>query len=157
MIAIKFKKMSLIKLRKTSVKVYAAYAILFAIVVFQSCGTITKYNFSTSRVVPAAEGSVKVNRDKNSNYNIELNVRRLAEPKNLSPAKEMYIVWMETEQNGRKNIGQLKTSSSMLSSTLTSSLKTVATYKPTGFFITAEDNANIQYPEGQTVLSTGSL
>jgi hypothetical protein len=149
--------MNLIKLNKMFTKVYAVYAILFAIVVLQSCGTTTKYNFSTSRVVPAAEGSVKVHKDKNNNYNIELNVMHLAEPKNLSPAKEMYIVWMETEQSGRKNIGQLKTSSSMLSSTLTSSLKTVATFKPTGFFITAEDNANIQYPEGQTVLSTGSL
>jgi len=53
---------------------------------------------------------------------------------------------METEQNGSKNIGQLKTSSSMLSKALTSSLKTVATFKPTGFFITAENDANVQYP-----------
>lgn len=96
-------------------------------------------------------------KDNNSNYSIDLNVKRLAEPKRLSPAKEMYIVWMDTEQNGRKNIGQLKTSSGLFSSALTSSLKTVATFKPTGFLTTAEDNANIQYPEGQTVLSTGSL
>lgn len=135
---------------------YAVFAILFSIVVLQSCGT-TRYNFSTSPVVPAAEGSVKVKKDKNSNYSINLNVKRLADPKRLSPAKEMYIVWMETEQNGRKNIGQLKTSSGLFSSTLTSSLKTVATFKPIGFFITAEDDANIQYPDGQTVLSTGSL
>lgn len=135
---------------------YAVFAILFSIVVLQSCGT-TRYNFSTSPVVPAAEGSVKVKKDKNSNYSINLNVKRLADPKRLSPAKEMYIVWMETEQNGRKNIGQLKTSSGLFSSTLTSSLKTVTSFNPVGFFITAEDDANIQYPDGQTILSTGSL
>ena len=148
--------MNLIKSKRLYTNVYAAFTILFAILMLQSCGT-TKYNFSTSPVVPAAEGSVKVKKDKNSNYSIELNVKRLADPKRLSPAKEMYIVWMETEQNGRKSIGQLKTSSGLFSSTLTSSLKTVSTFKPTGFFITAEDNANIQYPAGQTVLSTGSL
>ncbi len=150
------KKMNIVKLKKLSIKVYAAFTILFAIVVLQSCGT-PKYNFATSVVVPAAEGSVKVKKDKNSNYSIDLNVKRLADSKRLSPAKEMYIVWMETEQNGTKNIGQLKTSSGMFSSGLTSSLKTVSSFKPTGFFITAEDNANIQYPGGQTVLSTGSL
>ncbi|MBC7749635.1 MAG: hypothetical protein H7Z76_13860 [Methylotenera sp.] len=122
----------------------------------QSCGT-TKYNFSTSSVVPAAEGSVKVKKDNNNNYSINLDIKRLADPQRLSPAKKMYVVWMETEQNGRKNIGQLKTSSGLLSSTLTSSLQTVSTFEPTGFFITAEDDANIQYPGGQKVLSTGSL
>ncbi len=134
---------------------YAAFTTLLAIVVLQSCDT-TKYVFSTSPIVPAAQGSVKVKQDKNSNYNIVLDVNNLADPKRLSTAKEIYIVWMETEQNGSKNIGQLKTASGLLSNTLTSSLKTVATFKPTGFFITAENDANIQYPDGQTVLSTGS-
>lgn len=148
--------MNAIKTKRLYTNVYAAFTILFVILVLQSCGT-TKYNFSTSPVVPAAEGTVQVKKDKNSNYNIELDVKRLADPKRLSPAKEMYIVWMETEQNGRKNIGQLRTSSGLFSSTLKSSLKTVSTFKPIGFFITAEDNATIQYPAGQTVLSTRSL
>lgn len=148
--------MNIIKFKKSGVKVYTAFIIMFAIIVLPSC-TTTKYNFLTSRVVPAAEGSVKVKKDNNNNYNIELHVNRLAEPKRLSPPKEMYIVWMETEENGSVNIGQLKTSSGMLSGSLKSSLKTVATFKPTGFFITAEDNANIQYPVGPTVLSTGPM
>lgn len=148
--------MKRLKSKWPSAKMYATFAILFAIVLLQSCGT-TKYNFAVSPVVPAAQGTVKVKTDKNSNYGIELDVMRLADPKRLSPAKEMYIVWMETEQSGRKNIGQLKTSSSLLSNTLKSSLKTVSTFKPTGFFITAENDANVQFPEGQTVLSTGSM
>ena len=90
-----------------------------------------------------------------NNHSIDLDVKRLAEPKRLTPAKEMYIVWMENEENGRKSIGQLKTSSGLFTGTLSSSLKTVSTFKPTGFFITAEDDANIQYPVGQTLLSTG--
>lgn len=134
--------------------VCAAFVLLFATVVLPSCGT-TKYNFSTSSVVPAAEGKVKVKKDGNSNYKISLDVMRLAEPQRLSPSKAMYIVWMETEQNGRKNIGQLKTSSGFLSKTLKSSLSTVTAFKPTGFFITAEDDANIQYP-GAVILTTGA-
>ncbi|HPH20040.1 MAG TPA: hypothetical protein PLE32_14720 [Haliscomenobacter sp.] len=146
--------MNFIKSKRLATKVHTAFTLLLAIAVLQSCG-ITKYDFSISPVVPAAEGSVKVKQDKNSNYNIDLNVKHLAAPARLSPAKEMYIVWMETEQNGVKNIGQLKIPSGMFSITPSSSLKTVATFKPTSFFITAEDNANVQYPDGQTVLSTG--
>lgn len=149
--------MNPIKSKSISPSFYAALTILFILGMLQSCATATKYNFSTSPVVPAAEGSVQVKKDKNNNYNIDLNVMRLADPKRLSPAAAFYMVWMDTEQNGKINIGQLKTSSSLLSKNLTSSLKTVSTYKPTNFFITAEVDANIQYPAGQTVLSTGSF
>lgn len=133
---------------------YRLAIILFTACLMSSCAT--KYAFNTSSVVPAAEGSVKVKKDKNNNYNIELDVKRLADPKRLSPAKDTYVVWMETEQNGRKNIGQLKTSSGLFSGTLKSSIKTVSPFKPISFFITAEDNADIQYPAGQEVLRTGN-
>jgi hypothetical protein len=137
--------MNCIKLKEVTIKVSAAFIVLFAIMMLPSCGT-TNFDFSKSTVVPAAEGSVKVKKDKNNNYNIDLHVKRLADPKRLSPEKKMYVVWLKTEDKGSINIGQLKSSS----------LKTVTTFKPTDFFITAEDNADIRYPEGQTVLNTGN-
>ncbi len=147
--------MNFIKLKEVTIKVSTAFAVLFAIMLLPSCGT-TSYTFSKSSVVPAAEGSVKVKKDKNNNYNIDLHVKRLADPKRLSPAKEIYIVWLRTEDNGSINIGQLKTSSGMFSNSLTSALKTVTTFKPINFYITAENHADIKYPEGQTVLNTGT-
>ncbi len=126
--------------------------ILFAIFFLQACSK--KLAFTTSTVVPAAKGSVKVKDDDNNNYKIELSIIRLAEPKRLNPPKNTYVVWMETKQNGIKNIGQLKTSSGLFSKTLKSSLETVTSFKPVSFFITAEDNANIQYPSDQVVLRT---
>jgi len=130
-------------------------AALFSTLLLQSCAR--KVSFATSSVVPAAEGSVKVSKDRNNNYSIDLYVMRLADPKRLTPAKDFYIVWMNSGNAEAKNIGQLKTSSSMLSKALKSSLKTVASTKPTGFFITAEDHADIQYPAGQEVLRTESF
>ncbi len=131
------------------------FTLLFAFFILQSCGS-SKYTFSTSSIVPAAEGTVKVKKDANSNYKIDLDVKRLAEASRLNPSRELYIVWMETEGNGRKNIGQLNTSSGFLSNTLKSSLSTTSSFKPIGFFITAEDNASVQYPSGQVVLTTGT-
>ena len=131
-------------------------ALLLCTTIFlQSCAQ--KITFGTSSLVTAAEGSVKIKNDNNQNYKIDLSVIRLAEPQRLNPSRQMYIVWMETAGNGTKNIGQLRTSSSILSKTLKSSLETVSPFKPTRIFITAEDDANIQYPGGLVVLSTDNF
>lgn len=147
--------MKAIKLNRIIKFVATAAIILPGILFLQSCSQ--KISFATSSVVPAAEGSVKVKKDKNENYNIDLSVMRLADPKRLDPSKKMYIVWADTRLNGVKNMGQLNTSSSFLSSTLRSSLKTVSPYKPTRIFITAENDAAIQYPGSQVILSTGNF
>lgn len=144
-------------MKKTYVKNVAVRLLLFATILFaafslSSCAK--KMTFGTSSVVPAAEGSVKLKSDKNKNTSIDLNVERLADPERLSPARKTYVVWMETANDGTKNIGNLNTSSGFLSGKMKSSLKTVTPYKPTGFFITAEDDASVQYANGQVVLRT---
>jgi hypothetical protein len=115
-----------------------------------------KIPFAISSVVPSAEGSVKVKHDKNDNYAIDLWVVRLVDPSRLTPTKAGYIVWMQTEKNGTQNIGQLKSSTGFMSSTKKASLYTVTPFKPTGFFITGEDNLAAQYP-GDIVLNTSSF
>jgi len=146
--------MNSVKFKKINGNKFFVLLLLIAVLFFESCAN--KITFLTSSVVPAAEGSVKIKKDKNNNYNIELSLIRLADPKRLNPQKDVYVVWMKTEQNGTKNIGELKTSSTMLSKTLKSSLKTVTPFKPVSFFITAEDNSNIQDPRGEEVLTTGT-
>ena len=133
-------------------KLVMLVTILFTIFSLSSCAK--KLTFGTSSIVPAAEGSVKIKSDKNKNTSIDLSVDRLADPSRLNPPKKTYVVWMETESNGTKNIGSLNTSSGLLSGKMKSSLKTVTPFKPTGFFITAEDDATTQYANGQVVLRT---
>jgi hypothetical protein len=122
---------------------------------FSSCAR--KISFQTSTVVPAAEGTVKVKKDKNDNYRVSLAISNLAEPKRLQPAKNTYVIWMDTDNNRIKNIGQINTSTGFLSSKLKASFETVSSFKPIKIFITAEDDAAIQYPGMQVVLSTGNF
>ncbi len=138
--------------QKAKKNFFSIVIIFFLVFSLASCSK--KISFQTSSVVPSAEGSVKVKKDDNNNYSIDLNVIRLADPKRLEPSKSTYVVWIETAENGSKNIGSLNTSSSMFSKTLKSSLKTVSPFKPVSLFITAEDNADIQYPGTQVVLRT---
>ncbi len=139
-------------IQKTIKNIFSIVIIFFLVFSLASCSR--KISFQTSSVVPAAQGSVKVKKDNNNNYSIDLDIIRLADPKRLEPSKSTYVVWMETAENGSKNIGSLNTSSSMFSKTLKSSLKTVSPFKPVSLFITAEDNADIQYPGSQVVLRT---
>ncbi len=128
---------------------------LTAAFILASCSK--KIAFETSAVVPSAEGTVHMKKDNNNNYTIDLALMRLANPSRLTPPKEAYFVWMETSDNGVKNIGQLKTSSGRFSKTLKSSLKTVTPFKPTGFFITGEESTTVQYPGALVVMRTKSF
>ncbi len=122
---------------------------------FSSCAK--KIMFEQSSIVPGAEASVKIKKDRNGNYSINMDVLHLAEPKKLQPAKSVYLVWMQTDDNSTKNIGILNSSSGLLSKTLKASLHTVTPFKPTRIYITAEDDSKITFPAGETVLTTGNL
>lgn len=111
-------------------------------------------NFTTSGVVPAAEGYIKIARDDNRNYTIDVHVKRLAEPSRLKPPKQFYLVWMESKSNGIKNLGRLDSSTGLFSSHLRALLHAVTPFKPERVFVTAEDQPNITYPGTQVVLST---
>lgn len=113
-----------------------------------------KHEFLISSTQPAARGTVKITKDKNSNYNIKVEIFGLAEVSRLQPAKHTYVVWMVTDNETNKNIGQLKSSTSLTSKALKANLETVSTIKPIKIFITAEDDGSIQDTGAQTVLST---
>jgi hypothetical protein len=122
---------------------------------FNSCAV--KSAFLSSSVVPAAKGNVKVKRDKNKNYVIQVNVTNLAEVARLQPPKQTYVVWMVSDQEETNNIGQLKSSKNFLSKQMSVSFETVSSSKPVKIFITAENDGGTQYPGEQIVLTTNNF
>lgn len=128
---------------------------IITLLLFTSCAG--KNEFLSSSVVPAARGFVKVKKDKNKNYVIQLQVDYLAEAERLQPPKKTYVVWLVTDQDGTKNIGQLSSSTKALSTKLKASFESVSPHKPVRVFITAENDATISYPGLQTILSTDRI
>jgi len=126
-----------------------AMMILFS---FDSC--TKKENFLNSAIVPAARGFVQVRRDRNKNFVIKVVLSDLAEVQRLQPPKQSYVVWMLTDQGITKNMGRLNSSTGLFSKTLKASFRTVSTFNPSKIFITAEDDASIQYPVGQIIITT---
>jgi hypothetical protein len=83
-----------------------------------------------------------------------LHLSDLAEVDRLQKAKESYVVWMVTDNEERKNIGLLNSSSGMLSSKLKANFETSSSTRPMQIFITAEEDGSVQYPGSRIILST---
>jgi len=126
--------------------------VICSLLMFSSCAK--KLHFATSTVVPAAEGRVKYKKDDNGNYAIDVKIRTWLIQKKLTPPKDTYVLWMETDQGTVQNLGQIVSSSGFFTSGLKATLEAVTSFKPRGFFITAEDNAAVTYPGPQVVLRT---
>ena len=131
-----------------------SFLLSFFILCLVSCSH--KIGFQPSSVAPAARGEVKVNKDKNNNYAIDLDVQMLAEPNRLAQPRSAYIVWADTE-HGMQKLGQLKTDDGLFSKKLKASMKTTTPYKPRRIFITAEDNTAVRFPGNYVVLTTDSF
>lgn len=134
-----------------------APAAFVAVLIFLSVSCSRKIGFVNSGTVPAARGFVKIKKDKNHNYGIQVELDNLAEVERLQPARNAYVVWMETNEEAVKNIGQIKSSTGMLTSKLNASFHTVSALKPTKIFITAEEDAGAKYPANPVLLSTSTF
>lgn len=146
------------KSKRLSILIRSIFFGIFTVVVIFLFGSCTSpVRFLTSSVVPAAQGDVKVKMDKNKNYSIEIQIADMADVTRLQPSKRTYVVWMVTDQGLTKNIGQLNSTTSLLSKRHKAELKTVSSFKPVKIFITAEDEEGVQNPGMQGVLSTDTF
>lgn len=136
-------------INEINIKMPQIRLIIFAalVAVIYSCATMVK--FPVSQIVPAAEGTVKVKKDKNNNYQIAVNVKHLANPDRLTPPRNVYIVWAETEEGITKNLGRLASNKSNKGT-----MKTSTPFYPVQIFITAEDEGNITFPGNQELFRT---
>lgn len=116
-----------------------------------SCAT--KVDFPVSKVTPGADVTAKVKKDANDNYRIDLKAEKLTSPDRLNPPKEMYVVWIETNR-GTKNLGKLRMSSGIFSSTRKGALSTTVAFEPKRIIITAEDSSTNNQPGTSVIISS---
>lgn len=143
------------KMNSLSRTILLSAATVLLLFSFGACAK--KITFQNSSTVPAARGKVTVKKDNNKNYAVQIKIENLAEVSRLDSSKNTYVVWMETEESQIKNIGQIKSDSNFMSSKLKATFETVTAFKPTKIFITAEDNADVQYPGSQLILETSKF
>lgn len=119
-------------------------------------GCSSKNYFAVSESTPAARGYVKVKRDNNKNYSIQVQVYNLAEVARLQPPQSTYVVWMEAD-NTTVNLGQIKSDNNFLSKKLKAKFSTATVFKPTRIYITAETLGTTTIPSNYLILTTKNI
>jgi hypothetical protein len=106
-----------------------------------------KVEMKTSSTVPAAEGRAILDHDRNKNVQVTLEVRHLAKPQSLAPAKDTYVVWIQPEGQEANNVGVLR-----VNDELKGDFRTTTPYKKFDLFVTAEDSPTVSSPSGTEIM-----
>lgn len=96
---------------------------------------------------PAAEGKVTTDNDRNGNTGVDIEVKHMATPESLTPAKQAYLVWVKPRGKDAELLGALR-----VNQNLEGSLKAATPYKDFEILITAEDNMKPEMPSPMVIL-----
>jgi hypothetical protein len=127
-------------------KIAIAMVALFAVWPF---GSGKEYQMTAAAGVPAATGTVRVQKDKdNRNMKLDIKVAHLARPGSLTPSANDYLVWI------RPNGGDaFKQGAIGVDEHLNGELKLETVSKDFDVFITAEQSNSVTFPSDVEVLS----
>lgn len=118
-----------------------------ALLVFATACGKKHVNLNPASSVPAASATAVLTSDSNGNTIIDLKVKNLAKPENLTPPKSVYVVWIQPRGGAPIKQGQLQ-----VNNKLQGEFKSPTTYKTFDVFVTAEDSGAVDHPTGQEVL-----
>src|SRR5204862_935001 len=88
-----------------------------------------------SPIVPAAQGKLSYEHDRNGNIKFKIETKNLAAPEQLTPAKNAYVVWIVPRDGQPQNAGVLK-----VNNDLQGSFSSTTPAKAFDVKVTAEDN-----------------
>jgi hypothetical protein len=110
-------------------------------------GWAKTYHMTAAKTVPAAVGEVNVAKEKNGNIRVDVKVKHLAKPGNLTPPANTYVVWLQQEGSQPQSQGEMK-----VGDDLNGELKTTTPLKNFHVSITAETDSQTKNPSDQIVL-----
>ena len=100
-----------------------------------------------SSLVPAAAGRITYEHDRNGNVKLDVKTKHLAEPEQLTPAKNSYVVWIRSNDGQTQNAGVLK-----VNKNLEGNFTTTTPVKAFDVLITAEDSPSVSQPSGPEIM-----
>jgi hypothetical protein len=131
-------------MRRTSLLVLTLTGVLLALA---ALGWARDDKMYPASITPGATGVVKTDNSQNGNTGVEVDVKHLASPEQLSPPAQTYVVWLQPQGQDPVNAGALK-----VDDNLNGKLTTRTPYKVFDVFITAENSPTVTAPTGPHVL-----
>jgi hypothetical protein len=111
-------------------------------------GGTRKVQMMAGSTTPGATATISVKRGNNGNTALDIKAKNLAPPSSLTPAMNVYVVWIEAPSQAPQNQGRLRVNQNEQAE-----IHTSTSYKRFEVVITAEQNAQTQQPEGPRILS----
>ena len=130
--------------KKTLCRIGLFCAVVLAVA---TLGWAKTYHMSSTKIVPGAAAEVNVEKEKNGNIHVDVNVKHLAKPGLLTPPANSYIVWFQQQGSTPQNQGELK-----IGNDLTGELKSTTSLVNFNVFITGETDPQAKTPSEQLVL-----
>jgi len=115
---------------------------------FWPFGGGTKVQMMSGTETPAAHGKITIKNGPNGNLDLGIKVEALAKPSSLTPAENVYVVWLQRPGELPHDMGELQ-----VNDKLDGKLQSETPDRRFKIFITAEQNAQEQAPQGPQVLS----
>ncbi|MCU1298959.1 MAG: hypothetical protein JWO91_3237 [Acidobacteriaceae bacterium] len=107
----------------------------------------SEVRLTTDPSIPAAVGKAHLNKEKNGNLKLTVEVYHLAKPGALTPARQVYVVWTQARGKDPQNQGVLK-----LKDKLEGNFEDTVSNQDFDVFITAEDNPTADFPSEPKLL-----
>jgi len=129
-------------------KTICRLALLCAVVLaVGTVGWAKTYHMSATNIVPGAAAELNVEKEKNGNVQVEVNVKHLAKPGLLTPPANSYVVWFQQQGSAPQNQGELK-----IGNDLKGELKSTTSLVNFNVFVTGETDPRTKTPSNQLVL-----
>ena len=116
------------------------------LLVLHSCSSTTQ--LPVSDIAPAANITAKISDGDHENTEIKITARHLANPQRLSPSKNLYVVWIVTDNDLVKNVGTI-----VQDGDGKVGLEVITPFEVKEIIITAEDKGNITKPGNMLITS----
>ena len=129
-------------------RLFAAVPLLLCFAFIWPFGGGRQVQMMAGSTTPAANATINVKKGDNGNTALDIKAQALAPPSSLTPAENVYVVWIAPPDQAAQNHGQLRVNSHEQGE-----LHTETPYKRFHVFVTAEQNAQVQEPMGPRILS----
>ena len=117
-------------------------------IAWMGCSSPTR--LASSHDVPAAKGTVKTEVSENGNTRVDLEVKHLANPRNISAQANTFVVWAAPRTGeSPQNLGALR-----VDENLRGTIETTTPLRNFQLFVTAESSPNVDSPSGDKLLWT---
>lgn len=124
------------------------FLIVVALLAIWPMSSGKKYQMTADASVPAASGEIAVQTDKsNGNMKVDIKVDHLAQPANLTPPENAYVVWIRPSGEEAHKQGSLG-----VDKDLKGELRVITNSKNFDVFITAEQSGSVTTPSGVQIL-----